>query len=149
MTAVQQPPRRTEGLSTTADDRAVPSARRRLAPAAAATRTGSWAGSATVAVTLLAGFLRLWQLGRPHAFLFDETYYAKDAWSLWHHGYVTGYVDEANEKILAGHLDGPLDRLAEHGRAPRGREVADRAGRAPVRHGPVRLAHRLGASSGR
>ena len=27
---------------------------------------------------------------RPHAFLFDETYYAKDAWSLWHFGYVTG-----------------------------------------------------------
>ena len=33
VTAVQQPPRRTEGLSTTADDRVVPSARRRLAPA--------------------------------------------------------------------------------------------------------------------
>jgi dolichyl-phosphate-mannose-protein mannosyltransferase len=60
----------------------------------------------TIAVTLLAGFLRLWHLGRPHAFLFDETYYAKDAWSLLHHGYVTGYVDKANDKILAGHLDG-------------------------------------------
>jgi dolichyl-phosphate-mannose-protein mannosyltransferase len=64
----------------------------------------SWV--ATVAITMIAGFLRLWKLGRPHQFLFDETYYAKDAWSLWHHGYVTGYVDGADEKILAGHLDG-------------------------------------------
>ena len=75
-----------------------------------ATTTGSPAGRRPLAVTLLAGFLRLWHLGRPHAFLFDETYYAKDAWSLWHHGYVTGYVADANEKILAGHLDRPLDR---------------------------------------
>ena len=67
-------------------------------------RLAGWV--ATVAVAALAGFLRLWQLGRPHAFLFDETYYAKDAWSLWHHGYVTGYVDGANEKILAGTVDG-------------------------------------------
>jgi dolichyl-phosphate-mannose--protein O-mannosyl transferase len=61
---------------------------------------------ATAAVTLLAGFLRLQHLGRPHAFLFDETYYAKDAWSLWHHGYVTNYVPAANDKILAGDLHG-------------------------------------------
>jgi dolichyl-phosphate-mannose-protein mannosyltransferase len=60
----------------------------------------SWLG--TAAVTLLALFLRLWDLGRPRAFLFDETYYAKDAWSLIHHGYVTGYVENANDKILAG-----------------------------------------------
>ena len=45
-------------------------------------------------------------LGRPHTFLFDETYYAKDAWSLVHHGYVTGYVDDANKQILAGQLMG-------------------------------------------
>ena len=105
MTAVQQPPRRVEGLSTTADDRVVPSAHQRLAPAPRNDdRFAAWA--ATAGITLLAGFLRLWQLARPKAFLFDETYYAKDAWSLWHHGYVTGYVDGANQKILDGHLDG-------------------------------------------
>jgi dolichyl-phosphate-mannose--protein O-mannosyl transferase len=99
------PPRRTTGLSTTADDRVVPSARRRLAPLLRNDdRFVGWA--ATVAVTVLALFLRLWKLGRPHAFLFDETYYAKDAWSLWHHGYVTGYVHDANTRILAGRLDG-------------------------------------------
>jgi dolichyl-phosphate-mannose-protein mannosyltransferase len=105
VTAVDQPPRRTTGLSTTADARVVPRARRRLAPALADDdRFVAWA--ATVAITLLAGFLRLWQLGRSKAFLFDETYYAKDAWSLWHHGYVTGYVPDANERILAGRLTG-------------------------------------------
>jgi dolichyl-phosphate-mannose-protein mannosyltransferase len=104
VTAVQQP-RRTTGLSSTADDRQVPSARRRLAPLLPREdRFVSWA--ATVGITMLALFLRLWKLGRPHAFLFDETYYAKDAWSLWHHGYVTGYVDDANSRILAGRLGG-------------------------------------------
>ena len=97
--------RRTAGLSTTADHRVVPSARRRLAPPVRREdRFAGWA--ATAAVTLLTGFLRVKGLGQPRAFLFDETYYAKDAWSLWHHGYVTGYVDDANERILRGRLDG-------------------------------------------
>jgi dolichyl-phosphate-mannose-protein mannosyltransferase len=100
-----QEPRRTAGLSTTADDRAVPPARRRLEPLLRDDdRLVGWV--ATAAVTMLAGFLRLWHLGRPHAFLFDETYYAKDAWSLWHHGYVTGYVADANQKILDGKVTG-------------------------------------------
>ena len=57
---------------------------------------------ATAAVTALALFLRLWHLGTPQAFLFDETYYAKDAWSLVHFGYAQGYVESANEQILSG-----------------------------------------------
>jgi dolichyl-phosphate-mannose-protein mannosyltransferase len=97
--------RRTAGLSTTADRRVVPSARQRLAPRLRNDdRFAAWA--ATVAITLLAGFLRLWKLGRPHQFSFDETYYAKDAWSLWHHGYVTNYVPDANQRILDGKLTG-------------------------------------------
>ena len=64
----------------------------------------AWAG--TAAITFLAAFLRLWNLDYPKAFLFDETYYAKDAWSLVHHGYVTGYVENANDKILDGNLHG-------------------------------------------
>ncbi len=61
----------------------------------------AWIG--TIVVTLQAAFLRLWNLDYPHSLLFDETYYAKDAWSLVHHGYVTGYVKDANSQILAGH----------------------------------------------
>jgi dolichyl-phosphate-mannose--protein O-mannosyl transferase len=59
-----------------------------------------------VAVTLLAAFLRFWDLGKPRAFEFDETYYAKDAWSLIHFGYARDYVPKANAEILAGHTDG-------------------------------------------
>ncbi|MGH3413938.1 MAG: dolichyl-phosphate-mannose--protein mannosyltransferase [Marmoricola sp.] len=63
-----------------------------------------WAGA--VLVTLLAGFLRLWHLGSPHAFSFDETYYAKDAWSMLNFGYARNYVDDANAHILHGHVLG-------------------------------------------
>ena len=44
-----------------------------------------WGGPLLVA--LLAGVLRFWHLGRPQAVIFDETYYAKDAWALIHRGY--------------------------------------------------------------
>jgi dolichyl-phosphate-mannose--protein O-mannosyl transferase len=93
------------GLSWTTDHRVVPSARRRMVPAIRhSDRVVSWA--ATLGVTLLAAFLRMWHLGTPHRFLFDETYYAKDAWSLLAHGYVTGYVNDADKKILAGQVHG-------------------------------------------
>ena len=41
-------------------------------------------------------------LRTPREFEFDETYYAKDAWSLLHFGYVREYVGKANERILDG-----------------------------------------------
>ncbi|KQW49474.1 glycosyl transferase [Nocardioides sp. Root1257] len=63
-----------------------------------------WASS--IAVALLALFLRLWNLGKPHEFEFDETYYAKDAWSLLHYGYARDYVEKANDHILAGQTTG-------------------------------------------
>ncbi len=92
-------------LSRTATGEPVPPATERALPRAwDADPVISWA--ATAGVAFLAAFLRLWKLDTPKAFLFDETYYAKDAWSLVHHGYVTGYVDNANTKILAGNLDG-------------------------------------------
>ena len=62
--------------------------------------------SASLGLTLLALFLRLWKLGTPKQFEFDETYYAKDAWSLLHHGYTRGYVDGANDKIIDGTTTG-------------------------------------------
>lgn len=98
-------------LSRTATGEVVPTAVERARPRALdADPVIAWA--ATAAVTFLAAFLRLWKLDYPQAFLFDETYYAKDAWSLVHNGYVTGYVDDANTRILNGDLsnlwtDGP------------------------------------------
>jgi dolichyl-phosphate-mannose-protein mannosyltransferase len=86
-------------LSRTATGEPVPSAADRARPRARdRDPVIAWAG--TVAITLLAAFLRLWNLDFPKAFLFDETYYAKDAWSLVHHGYVTGYTDDANDRII-------------------------------------------------
>ncbi len=93
------------GLSRTADGRAVPSARRRLLPVVQQeSRRVGW--MVTLAITGVAGFLRFWHIGTPREFSFDETYYAKDAWSLVNNGYVTTYSDNANDQILAGH---PLD----------------------------------------
>jgi dolichyl-phosphate-mannose--protein O-mannosyl transferase len=91
-------------LSRTARGDVVPTAVERARSRVLDDRVLSWVGAVTV--TLVAAILRLWDLGQPRKFLFDETYYAKDAWSLVHHGFVTGYVDDANERILAGHLDG-------------------------------------------
>jgi dolichyl-phosphate-mannose-protein mannosyltransferase len=56
----------------------------------------------TLGVTALAGVLRFWNLGRPREFAFDETYYAKDGWSLWEHGYAQNWVEKANPRIIDG-----------------------------------------------
>lgn len=103
MTVTDERVQRTMGLSRTADGRPVPSARRRLARCTSPDSPWvSWA--ATLAVTALAGFLRLTHLERPAKFLFDETYYAKDAWALLQFGYVRDYVEEADKQIYVGNL---------------------------------------------
>ena len=65
--------------------------------------TNNWLVTAILA--LLAAVLRFFNLGKPHALIFDETYYAKDAWSLLKYGYEVDTVKDANEKILVGNLD--------------------------------------------
>ena len=66
-------------LSRTATGEVVPTATERARPRAVdRDPVIAWAG--TAAITFLAAFLRLWNLDCPKAFLFDETYYAKDAW---------------------------------------------------------------------
>ncbi|MEV4614361.1 phospholipid carrier-dependent glycosyltransferase [Kitasatospora sp. NPDC049258] len=57
-----------------------------------------WLGP--IAVALFAGLLRFWRLGYPNAFVFDETYYPKDAWSLLRQGYEGTWPKEANDQIL-------------------------------------------------
>ena len=76
---------------------------RRLLPPGPTDRVAGWVGA--LAVTALAGFLRFWELGQPRVFIFDETYYAKDAYGLLQHGYEQDFVDKADERILRGNLD--------------------------------------------
>jgi dolichyl-phosphate-mannose-protein mannosyltransferase len=66
---------------------------------------GHWGWTGPLLVTAFAAVLRFVDLGRPHRFVFDETYYAKDAWSLVNHGYARQYLDDANDRILDGNLD--------------------------------------------
>lgn len=74
-----------------------------LPPAAAyrVARAMEWLGP--VLVALLAGAIRFWRLGRPNEVVFDETYYAKDAWSLLRLGYEGTWPDRkiADPRILA------------------------------------------------
>ncbi|MET7981281.1 phospholipid carrier-dependent glycosyltransferase [Streptomyces sp. NPDC005281] len=72
-------------------------------------RWSGWAGP--LLVTLLAGLLRFWNLGSPKAVIFDETYYAKDAWALFHRGYEVNWAKDANDLILQqnGHVRIPSD----------------------------------------
>ena len=72
-------------------------------------RLVGWAGP--LAVALLALVLRVRDLGRPRVFVFDETYYAKDAYSLLQHGYVQDFVEDANARILASDLAGVMTGL--------------------------------------
>ncbi len=109
MTSAATPPtsglERRVGLSRTAGGEAVPSARvRALGPHRLEDPVVSW--SAAIGIGLLSLVLRLWHLGTPNAFEFDETYYAKDSWSMANFGYVRDYVSNANDKILNGTTTG-------------------------------------------
>lgn len=57
-----------------------------------------WIGP--LAVTVLAAILRLVELGRPHAIIFDETYYPKEALGLLDTGTEQAMVEGANDIIL-------------------------------------------------
>ncbi len=75
-----------------------------------AARSWGWVG--TLAVTLLAAVLRLWDLGRPHALVFDETYYVKDAHTLGREGYERQWPDDPNAAFEAGDVTSYLDSAA-------------------------------------
>ncbi|MFM9607770.1 dolichyl-phosphate-mannose--protein mannosyltransferase [Streptomyces niveiscabiei] len=70
------------------------------------TRWSAWLGP--LLVTLLAGLLRFWNLGSPKAVIFDETYYAKDAWALVHRGFEVGWDKNVNQLILNSNGDVPV-----------------------------------------
>ncbi|WP_433259096.1 dolichyl-phosphate-mannose--protein mannosyltransferase [Streptosporangium sp. CA-135522] len=57
---------------------------------------------------LIAGFgaiLRFTDLGRPHAVMFDETYYAKDAWALIKFGAEKNAVKDADKLLMHNNTD--------------------------------------------
>lgn len=56
-------------------------------------------------VIALAAFLRLWNLGYPKKLVFDETYYVKDAWTLWNTGAEKAWPKEPNLAFEAGQVN--------------------------------------------
>ncbi|MFI7410801.1 dolichyl-phosphate-mannose--protein mannosyltransferase [Streptomyces sp. NPDC049627] len=81
-------------------------------PRGLAERMVRWSGwGGPLLVTLLAGVLRFWNLGSPKDVIFDETYYAKDAWAIVHRGYEVSWDKNANDVILkiGDHIPIPTD----------------------------------------
>ncbi len=66
----------------------------------------------TLAITAMAFVLRIVNLGHPHAIMFDETYYAKDGWTLVQFGYEMDWEEDTNDEILAGNLDVITDQAS-------------------------------------
>lgn len=78
----------------------------RISPRSWPERAWGWIGPIGVAV--LAFVLRVWNVRKPRILMFDETYYAKDSWSLLQHGYVQDFVDGANKQVQHGDTKGLL-----------------------------------------
>ncbi|QNE18659.1 phospholipid carrier-dependent glycosyltransferase [Kribbella qitaiheensis] len=104
-TATPAEPRETLGRDV--QGRRLPPLKERLYQPMPRDFEGGWI--ATLAITAMAAILRFWNLGNPVKFVFDETYYAKDAYSLLKHGYALQFIDKpegaADKAILAGNLD--------------------------------------------
>jgi dolichyl-phosphate-mannose-protein mannosyltransferase len=94
----------TELVQTDAGPVAV-SVRRLVAGGAGATMAfGSsfWGWAGPVLVTLFGGFIRFYRLSKPHAVVFDETYYVPDANSILRHGVELNHVKNVNSLLLKG-----------------------------------------------
>ncbi|MCU1424788.1 MAG: phospholipid carrier-dependent glycosyltransferase [Microbacteriaceae bacterium] len=53
-------------------------------------------------VVIVAAITRLWGIGSPRTLVFDETYYVKDAWTLWNLGYSSTWPETATDSFAAG-----------------------------------------------
>lgn len=71
-------------------------------------RRRAWRWGVPIAVTLVAAITRLWNLGHPRVLVFDETFYVKDAWSLWNLGYSAKWPEGADAAFAAGNPGGFL-----------------------------------------
>lgn len=77
-------------------------------------RAPRWGWVAPTLIVLLAGVLRFYNLAHPNAIVFDETYYAKDAYSYVHYGYELSWTKDANASFVAGHPSGILPDSPEY-----------------------------------
>lgn len=91
------------GPPVQAPHRRVPSVLERLRDPMPTDRLAGWV--TTLTITVIAFLLRLYHLGYPNTLVFDETYYAKDAYSLLKFGYEREWPSDANAKITAGNVD--------------------------------------------
>lgn len=69
------------------------------------TRTQLHLGALIVSVCV-AALTRLLALGGVDRIAFDETYYVKDAYALWHLGYEGRWADDVNDAFVAGDFSG-------------------------------------------
>ncbi len=83
MTAVTEPTTPAAYVRAEPVDRAAALRERLIEPMPSGWLWG-WLGPGLIA--LVGGVLRFWNLDKPHALVFDETYYVKEAWSLLTYG---------------------------------------------------------------
>ena len=69
-----------------------------------ALRIRSWA--VTGVVGIIAALLRLIGLGHPKTLMFDEIYYVKDAYALWHLGYEGNWANNSDAAFASGDFSG-------------------------------------------
>jgi dolichyl-phosphate-mannose--protein O-mannosyl transferase len=65
-----------------------------------------WYWLVPVLTAALGGVLRFVRLDQPHALVFDETYYVKDAYSLLQSGYERNWAEKSNDGFLLGNFSG-------------------------------------------
>jgi dolichyl-phosphate-mannose--protein O-mannosyl transferase len=74
--------------------------RARMVPPIPGSRLWGWAGP--LIVTAFGTYLRFDRLSMPHAVIFDETYYAPDAYGILRYGVEHNYVSTRNVLMLRG-----------------------------------------------
>ena len=73
-----------------------------------------WGWLAPTLIILLAGVLRFYNLAHPNAIVFDETYYAKDAYSYLHYGYEVSWSSGVDHAFASGDFSGILPNSPEY-----------------------------------
>jgi dolichyl-phosphate-mannose--protein O-mannosyl transferase len=77
-------------------------------------RDGIWGWIGPLAITAFGGFLRLNRLAVPRAIMFDETYYAKDAWSILQNGVEWCWVNKPEPPGAPSYADQLVDAGNTH-----------------------------------